>query len=100
MVKTILSWVRENPVPDIHREIINPRAIEVRKLKRLANRFCLCRIKMDCPHIEETAGPGEEIDRLPIRRPAGFIVPVPAVGDAYPLTTRRRDDKDCRFEAP
>ena len=23
MVKTILSWVRENPVPDIHREIIN-----------------------------------------------------------------------------
>ena len=62
---------------------------KVRNLKRLPNGLSHGRIEVDPPDIEETAAPRNKINRLAIGRPARLIVPMLAVGNSCPRTTRR-----------
>jgi hypothetical protein len=56
-------------------------AIKSSHLEGFPNRAPLGRVKSDSPHIEEARAMGNEVDRLAIRRPAGFVVPGFAIGD-------------------
>src|SRR5215469_5870725 len=64
------------------------RAIELRHLKRLPDRLSRSGIETDSPDVEKAARSGNEIDCPAIRRPWRLIVPVLAIGNACPLTTR------------
>src|SRR5215469_11497110 len=57
--------------------------------KRLPDRLTGSRIEVDSPNVKETAAPRYKIDCPAVRRPARFVVPLLAVGNACPRATRR-----------
>ncbi len=61
----------------------------------ISDRFAIGRIKAYAPDIEEAIAPGDEINRLSIRRPVRFVVPVCAVRDANPWLSGCWTGKDC-----
>src|SRR6516164_11866956 len=66
-----------------------PGAFKFRYLKRLPNGLPHGGIEADAPDIEEPAAPRNKINCPTIRGPARLIVPLLAVGNACPRTTRR-----------
>src|SRR5262245_36163542 len=63
-------------------------SIKSSHLEGLTHRASLGGVEPYSPHVEETRAAGNEIDRLSIRSPAGFVVPVPTISDASPRATR------------
>src|SRR5689334_2329583 len=75
------------------------RALQRGNSKRFTNRLALGWIETNSPNVEETSAAGNEVNCLPVWRPARFIVPVFAIGKRDPSSARRRHDIQHRLDA-